>query len=82
MRDSPSAHCLQGGGGVYVSSGTVTIGSSLIYGNTGGSFAPNVYVTDGACMTSSACVNPSLTYMALTARAADHAVRGLKAGNL
>ena len=44
--------------------------------------APNVYVTDGACMTSSGCVNPSLTYMALTARAADHAVRELKAGNL
>ncbi|MFB9056391.1 GMC oxidoreductase [Mariniflexile ostreae] len=34
---------------------------------------PNVYVTDGACMTSSACQNPSLTYMALTARAANHA---------
>ena len=31
----------------------------------------NVYVTDGACMTSSACQNPSLTYMALTARAAE-----------
>ncbi|MFT4255896.1 MAG: GMC family oxidoreductase [Pseudoxanthomonas sp.] len=44
--------------------------------------APNVYVTDGACMTSAGCVNPSLTYMALTARAADHAVRELKAGNL
>jgi choline dehydrogenase-like flavoprotein len=44
--------------------------------------APNVYVTDGACMTSGACVNPSLTYMALTARAADHAVQELKAGNL
>ncbi|WCE06025.1 GMC family oxidoreductase [Pseudoxanthomonas sp. JBR18] len=44
--------------------------------------APNVYVTDGACMTSASCVNPSLTYMALTARAADHAVRELKAGNL
>jgi choline dehydrogenase-like flavoprotein len=44
--------------------------------------APNVYVTDGACMTSSSCVNPSLTYMAMTARAADHAVRELKAGNL
>lgn len=44
--------------------------------------APNVYVTDGACMTSAACVNPSLTYMALTARAADHAVRELKVGNL
>jgi len=44
--------------------------------------APNVYVTDGACMTSGSCVNPSLTYMALTARAADHAVRELKAGNM
>lgn len=44
--------------------------------------ALNVYVTDGACMTSSACQNPSLTYMALTARAADHAVKELKQGNL
>ena len=44
--------------------------------------APNVYVTDGACMTSAACVNPSLTYMALTARAADHAVSELKKGNI
>ena len=44
--------------------------------------APNVYVTDGACMASAACVNPSLTYMALTARAADHAVSELKKGNL
>lgn len=44
--------------------------------------AKNVFVTDGACMTSAACVNPSLTYMALTARAADFAVRELKKGNL
>jgi len=44
--------------------------------------APNVYITDGACMTSASCVNPSLTYMAITARAADHAVRELKARNL
>jgi choline dehydrogenase-like flavoprotein len=36
--------------------------------------APNVFVTDGACMTSSACQNPSITYMALTARAAARAV--------
>jgi choline dehydrogenase-like flavoprotein len=43
---------------------------------------PNVFVTDGACMTSNACQNPSLTYMALTARAADYAVRELKRGNL
>ncbi|MFT5640451.1 MAG: choline dehydrogenase-like flavoprotein [Cyclobacteriaceae bacterium] len=42
----------------------------------------NVFVTDGACMTSSACQNPSLTYMALTARAADFAVKELKKGNL
>jgi choline dehydrogenase-like flavoprotein len=44
--------------------------------------APNVFVTDGACMVSSACQNPSLTYMALTARAADHAVNELKRRNL
>jgi choline dehydrogenase-like flavoprotein len=42
----------------------------------------NVFVTDGACMTSAGCVNPSLTYMALTARAADYAVKELKKGNL
>jgi choline dehydrogenase-like flavoprotein len=44
--------------------------------------APNVFVTDGACMVSSACQNPSLTYMALTARAADYAVKELGKGNL
>ncbi|MEY2901698.1 MAG: hypothetical protein RLY89_804 [Bacteroidota bacterium] len=44
--------------------------------------AKNVFVTDGACMTSSACQNPSLTYMAITARAADHAVSELKKGNI
>jgi choline dehydrogenase-like flavoprotein len=42
----------------------------------------NVYVTDGSCMASSGCQNPSLTYMALTARAAHHAVEELKRGNL
>ena len=42
----------------------------------------NVFVTDGACMTSSANQNPSLTYMALTARAVNHAVRELKRMNL
>ncbi|CAN5422157.1 GMC family oxidoreductase [soil metagenome] len=44
--------------------------------------APNIFVTDGASMTSSGCQNPSLTYMALTARAADYAVSELKKGNL
>jgi choline dehydrogenase-like flavoprotein len=44
--------------------------------------APNVYITDGSFMTSAACVNPSLTYMAFTARAVEHAVSELKKQNL
>ncbi|MFC0348616.1 GMC oxidoreductase [Undibacterium danionis] len=56
--------------------------SSVLNGNNQVWDAPNVFVTDGACMTSSSCVNPSLTYMALTARAADFAVNELKRGNL
>ncbi len=42
----------------------------------------NVFITDGSCMASSACQNPSLTYMALTARACDFAVAEMKKGNL
>ncbi len=44
--------------------------------------APNVFVTDGACMTSTATQNPSLTYMAFSARSADYAVKQLKKKNL
>ncbi len=44
--------------------------------------APNVFVTDGAAMTSTGTQNPSITYMALTARAVDYAVKELKNGNL
>lgn len=44
--------------------------------------APNVFVTDGSFMVSSNCVNPSLTYMAMTARAVDHAVGELKKRNI
>jgi choline dehydrogenase-like flavoprotein len=43
---------------------------------------PNLFVTDGACMASSGCANPSLTYMALTARAVDYAVGELTRGTL
>ena len=43
---------------------------------------PNVFITDGSCMTSSACQNPSLTYMALTARACNYAVSEMKKQNL
>jgi choline dehydrogenase-like flavoprotein len=42
----------------------------------------NLFITDGACMVSSSCVNPSLTYMALTARACHYAVEQLKRGDL
>jgi choline dehydrogenase-like flavoprotein len=41
--------------------------------------AANLFVTDGAQMASASCVNPSLTFMALTVRAADHAVKGMRA---
>ncbi len=44
--------------------------------------AKNVFITDGAAMTSAACQNPSLTYMALTARACDFAVKELKNRNI
>lgn len=43
---------------------------------------PNVFITDGSAMVSSACQNPSITYMALTARACDYAVKELKKGNI
>jgi choline dehydrogenase-like flavoprotein len=56
--------------------------TSVLNGNNQMHDVKNVYITDGACMASSACQNPSLTYMALTARAADHAVSELKKGNL
>jgi choline dehydrogenase-like flavoprotein len=42
----------------------------------------NVFITDGAAMASSACQNPSLTYMAFTARAVDFAVTQMKSGKL
>lgn len=43
---------------------------------------PNVFVTDGSAMASSSCINPSITYMALTARACDYAVKEMKKGNI
>jgi choline dehydrogenase-like flavoprotein len=56
--------------------------TSVLNGNNQMWDAPNVFVTDGSFMTSAACVNPSLTYMAFTARAANFAVEELKKGNL
>ncbi|MHA8106528.1 GMC oxidoreductase [Aquirufa sp. 5-AUSEE-100C1] len=56
--------------------------TSVLNGNNQLHAVKNVFVTDGACMTSTSCVNPSLTYMALTARAADFAVKESKKKNL
>lgn len=55
-------------------------GSSLLNGYNQMHLAENVFVTDGACMTSTGTQNPSITYMALTARAVDYAVKELKKG--
>ncbi len=56
--------------------------TSVLNGNNQLHDVSNVYVTDGSFMTSASCVNPSLTYMAFTARAANHAVEELKKGNI
>jgi choline dehydrogenase-like flavoprotein len=56
--------------------------TSVLNGNNQVWDCRNVFVTDGSCMASAACQNPSLTYMALTARAAAFAVDELKRGNL
>jgi choline dehydrogenase-like flavoprotein len=66
-------------GGTNHEMGTARMGrdprTSVLDGFARSHEVPNLFVTDGACMASSPCQNPSLTYMAVTARAADHAVR-------
>jgi choline dehydrogenase-like flavoprotein len=56
--------------------------SSILNGWNQSHDVPNLFVTDGACMASSGNQNPSITYMALTARACDYAVGQLKRGDL
>lgn len=56
--------------------------TSVLNGNNQVHACPNVFVTDGSFMTSASCVNPSLTYMAFTARAANFAAEQLKKGLL
>lgn len=74
------------GGSAIHEMGTARMGrdprSSVLNGFNQAHAVPNLFVTDGACMASSSCVNPSITYMALTARAADYAVRRLCDGAL
>ncbi len=80
-RDEPGALGL----GIH-EMGTARMGrnrrTSVLDGNNALHDVPNVYVTDGSFMTSSSCVNPSLTYMAFSARAANHAAEQLKKGIL
>lgn len=56
--------------------------TSVLNGQCQAHEVPNLFVTDGAAMASSACQNPSLTYMALTARACDYAVKQMRRGEL
>ena len=56
--------------------------SSVLNAHNQAHDVPNLFITDGAAMTSSSCVNPSLTYMGLTARACDYAVQKMKRGEL
>ena len=74
------------GGGAIHEMGTARMGddpgNSVLNAYNQAHDVANLFVTDGACMTSSACVNPSLTYMALTARACDYAAARLAAGQL
>jgi len=75
----PPGHCIH-------EMGTARMGrdpkTSVLNGFNQMHEVPNVFITDGSFMTSSACQNPSLTYMAFTARACDHAVKELKKKNL
>jgi len=56
--------------------------TSVLNGNNQIHSVQNVYVTDGSFMTSAGCTNPSITYMAMTARAVNHAVNELKKMNI
>jgi len=76
---NPPGHCIHEMGGARMSR---TPSDGVLNRWNQAWDAKNLFVTDGACMASSACQNPSITYMALTARAAAHAVSEMKAGAL
>jgi choline dehydrogenase-like flavoprotein len=86
FRDVNTFNYHKAGGATVHEMGTARMGkdpkTSVLNGNNQVHAAKNVFVTDGSCMTSSACQNPSLTYMALTARACDFAFEELKKSNI
>jgi choline dehydrogenase-like flavoprotein len=77
--DHPPGHCIHEMGGARMSA-TATQGVLNAWNQAWD--VQNLFITDGACMASSACQNPSITYMALTARACDHAVSQMKRNEL
>lgn len=77
--NNPPGHCIHEMGGARMGR---TADVSVLDGNNALWEVPNVHVTDGACMASSACQNPSITYMAITARAVALTVDRMKRGEL
>jgi len=77
VSDNPPGHCVHEMGGARMSH---TSKDGVLNKWNQAWDVKNLFVTDGACMASSACQNPSITYMALTARAAAHAVAEMKRG--
>jgi choline dehydrogenase-like flavoprotein len=76
---NPPGHCIHEMGGARMSR---TPKDGVLNGWNQAWDVKNLFVTDGSCMASTACQNPSITYMALTARAATHAVAALKRNEL
>jgi len=77
--DNPPGHCIHEMGGARMSR---TASDGVLNRWNQAWDVKNLFLTDGSCMASCACQNPSITYMALTARAAAHAVAALKRGEL
>lgn len=77
--NNPPGHCIHEMGGARMSK-TPDVG--VVNGWNQAWDAKNLFLTDGACMASSACQNPSITYMAITARAVAHAVDSIKRNEL
>jgi choline dehydrogenase-like flavoprotein len=77
--DNPPGHCIHEMGGARMSK---TPAEGVLNGNNQAWDVKNLFVTDGACMASCACQNPSITYMAITARAAAFAVAAMKRNEL
>jgi choline dehydrogenase-like flavoprotein len=77
--EHPPGHCIHEMGGARMSK---TSDQGVLNSWNQAWDVQNLFITDGACMASSACQNPSITYMALTARACDHAVSQMKRNEL